>query len=62
MTYLECCVCGTTGPQVRIRLVEWAEPVTKRFDSLPLCVQRDECRVRVRERGETWPFRSDEQR
>ena len=57
MPTLECCLCGISGPQVRPRLIEWAEPIgTTRFDLLPVCVDSRECRARVEQSGESWPL------
>ena len=56
---LECLLCGASGPQVRPRLIEWAEPIgTKRFDVLPVCTDTRECRARVEAQGEPWPLTS----
>jgi hypothetical protein len=58
MNYHECALSGVSGPQVRVRLVEWAEPIHgKQYDSLAACTDVRECRERVEQRGETWPLR-----
>lgn len=61
--YQACLLCGTEGPHVRIRLIEWAEPLdalpgsdVKRFEVIPACVDPRECRQRVEQLGETWPL------
>ena len=54
---LECLLCGISGPQVRPRLIEWAEPIgAERFTVLPVCVDARECRARVQTQGEPWPL------
>lgn len=54
---LNCLLCGVSGPQVRPRMVEWAEPIgSTRWEVLPVCVDRDGCRQRVIQLGETWPL------
>ena len=56
MTYQMCLLCGVEGPQVRVTLVEWAEPIgDKRFEAIPRCVDPRECRQRLEQAGETWP-------
>ena len=55
--YHACLLCGVEGPQVRIRMVEWAEPLNgRRFEVIPVCVDRRECRQRVEQLGEVWPL------
>lgn len=55
--YQACLLCGIEGPTVRIRLVEWAEPIgSKRFEVIPACVDARECRQRVEQLGEVWPL------
>lgn len=58
MSYQQTCLlCGISGPQVRIRMVEWAEPIgSKRFDTIPACVDVRECRERVAQQGDSWPL------
>jgi hypothetical protein len=51
----DCLLCGAHGPQVRMRMVEWLEPATKRWDLIPTCIDRAECRARV-ELHEKWPL------
>ena len=54
---LTCLLCGIAGPQVRPRLIEWAEPIgSKRFEVLPCCTDSRECRQRVQQLGEVWPL------
>ena len=54
---LDCLLCGISGPQVRPRLIEWAEPIgNERFTVIPACVDSDECRARVKQQGEPWPL------
>ncbi len=53
---LDCLLCGVQGPQVRPRLIEWAEPLSKRFELIPACSDAKECRQRVEQLGETWPL------
>lgn len=55
--YHDCLLCGANGPQVRMRLVEWAEPLgSKRFEHIPACVEAKDCRARVEGEGESWPL------
>lgn len=54
--YQFCLLCGVEGPQVRPRLIEWAEPLSKRFEVLPCCVDDRECRQRVEQLNEPWPL------
>ena len=54
--YQTCLLCGIEGPQVEIRMIEWAEPLTKRFEVIPVCRDRRECRQRVEQQGEVWPI------
>jgi hypothetical protein len=54
--YQSCTLCGTDGPQVEIRMVEWANPMPKRFDVIPACIDARECRQRVEQQGEAWPL------
>ena len=58
MTYPTCILCDIQGPQVRMGLVEWADPQLwgKRFQALTVCTDRRECRQRVEQRGEPWPL------
>lgn len=51
---LACALCGIEGPQVRPRLVQWAD--SKEYDSIPACTDHDECRARVLALGEDWPL------
>ena len=54
---LDCALCGVSGPQVRPRLIEWAEPIgAERFSLMPVCVDAKECRARVEASGEPWPL------
>ena len=54
--YLSCALCGVEGPQVTPVLVEWADPVLRRFEVLPRCKDYADCRQRVEQRGEPWPL------
>lgn len=56
MTYQTCALCGLQGPQVRIRMVEWRDPEPKRFEAIPACTDRAECRQRVEQLGDDWPL------
>lgn len=56
MSYQACLLCGIEGPQIRITLVEWAEPISARFEAIPVCTDRRECRQRVEQQGEVWPL------
>jgi hypothetical protein len=54
---LDCLLCGASGPQVRPILIEWAEPIgSTRFEVLPVCANRQECRARVEQQGDEWPL------
>ena len=54
---LSCLLCGSHGPQVRPRMVEWLDPIgSKRWEVLPTCVNVRECRDRVEQLGESWPL------
>ena len=54
---LDCILCGVAGPQVRPRMVEWADPIgSKRWEVIPACVDSRECRQRVEQLGEVWPL------
>ena len=56
-SYQTCLLCGIEGPQVRPRMVEWAEPIgSKRWEVLPTCVDSRECRQRVEQQGDVWPL------
>ena len=53
----DCLLCGANGPQVRMTLVEWAEPIrSRRFEVIPVCTDRPSCRARVEQHGEPWPL------
>lgn len=54
--YPACLLCGIEGPQVEVAMVEWAEPITKRFEVIPVCRDRRECRQRIEQQGEPWPL------
>jgi hypothetical protein len=58
--YQSCALCGVEGPQVRIALVEWAEPEHdkshERFSSIPRCADTKDCRQRVEQVGDEWPL------
>lgn len=55
--YQACLLCGIEGPQIEVAMVEWAEPIgSKRFEVLPVCRDRAECRQRVEQQGEPWPL------
>ena len=67
--YQSCALCGVEGPQVRIALVEWAEPEERlalttrlglsppeRFSVIPRCSDVADCEQRVRQTGDTWPL------
>jgi hypothetical protein len=56
MNYLECILCGISGPQVRVRVVEWADD-PKKYHARPACTDVRECRERVEQRQEQWPLR-----
>lgn len=56
MNYPTCLLCGITGPQVRLRMVEWLEPDPKRFEPITACEDRRECRERVEQLGDEWPI------
>ena len=54
---LSCLLCGSHGPQVRPRMVEWAEPIgNRRWEVIPACHDSRECRQRVEQLGEVWPL------
>lgn len=53
---LDCLLCGSSGPQVRPRMVEWAEPLSKRFEVIPCCVDVQDCRRRAEQQGDVWPL------
>jgi hypothetical protein len=53
---LDCLLCGISGPQVRPLMVEWLEPALRRFEVIPRCTARAECRARVESTGESWPL------
>ena len=57
MPNLSCLLCGTAGPHVRPRMVEWADPIgSTRWEVLPCCVDTRSCRQRVEQLGDTWPL------
>jgi len=57
MPTLACAMCNVEGPQVRPRMVEWLEPIgNTRWEVLPMCVNSRECRERVKQLGDEWPF------
>ena len=54
---LSCLLCGVSGPQVRPRMVEWAEPIgNRRWEVVPACTNVPECKQRVIQLGEDWPL------
>ncbi len=59
MNYHTCQLCGVTGPQVRMRLAQWADPDTygKEYQPIAACTDVRECRERVEQLGESWPLR-----
>lgn len=55
--YQSCLICGSEGPQVRPRMVEWAEPIgSKRFELIPACVDVVSCRKYTEAQGDVWPL------
>lgn len=53
---LDCLLCGVSGPYVRPVMVEWRDPGLHRFQVIPRCIERAECRARVEQTGEPWPL------
>lgn len=54
---LSCLLCGVSGPQIRPKMVEWAEPIgSKRWEVIPVCFDSRECRQRVEQLGDVWPL------
>ena len=50
-----CVLCGAVGPDVKVRLVEWREPIDgERFSAIPRCQDHKGCRIRVEARGDKW--------
>jgi hypothetical protein len=56
MPSFDCLLCGMSGPYVRPFMVEWRDPEPRRFDVIPRCADRAECRARVEATGEDWPL------
>ena len=50
-----CLLCGFEGPEIKVGLVAWLEPIEHRtFDSIPRCPDSQACRARVEARGDHW--------
>ena len=50
-------LCGICGARdvVEPALVAWVSPVFGKYEAIDRCIDRDRCRVRVMEAGESWP-------